>query len=125
MKVAINENLKKAIYRYFWHKILDKYTIFLVLIALACLIFLFYNFDKHTFYMFVSRMLFFLIVFLVIISIKFVFLNFVFKNIVVKIDVVEDGLCFTKSTGETLKINETNVSYVVFPLKVVKNFILK
>lgn len=59
MEVAINENLKKAIYRYFWRTILDKSTIFVVLIALACLIFLFYNFDKYTFYMFVSRMLFF------------------------------------------------------------------
>lgn len=125
MEVAINENLKKAIYRYFWRTILDKSTIFVVLIALACLIFLFYNFDKYTFYMFVSRMLFFLIVFLVIISVKFVFLNFVFKNIVVKIDVVEDGLCFTKSTGETLKINETNVSYVCFPFESCEKFHFK
>lgn len=55
----------------------------------------------------------------------FVFLNFVFKNIVVKIDVVEDGLCFTKSTGETLKINETNVSYVCFPFESCEKFHFK
>lgn len=121
MEVLIHKNFKKVVNRYFWHKFLSQYIILSILLVMIISLILFYL-NKPIVDIFVSIILFYFVFLLSQGPIVYVFKNFVIKNIVVKVEIAEDILYFSKSSGKEVKLNENNVSYVCFPFDECKKF---